>query len=197
MRLEFPALRILDFDCEARPLSWYGGDFVTKEITAIAAQFIGEKKMHCWILGDLSSEEIFDGFLKLYAKADMVTGHYIRGFDLPVVNGALLEFGYTPLEPKLAHDTKLDLMKFSGLSKSQENIGAVLGLVHPKVGMDQAKWREANRLTTKGKRLTRERVTGDVSQHIEMRAALLARGLLGSPKVWTPMPSASSPKYAP
>ena len=30
-------LRILDFDCEARPLSWLAQDYVTKEVTVIAA----------------------------------------------------------------------------------------------------------------------------------------------------------------
>lgn len=184
--------RILDFDTEARPLSWYGGDWVTKEITSIAAQFVGQKKVYCWLLGRHTSEEILEGFVKLYEDADMVTGHYIRGYDLPVVNGALLEFGYPPLGPKLTHDTKLDLVKFSGLSKSQENLGAMLGLEHPKVQMDQAKWRKANRLTSEGIRLTRQRVTGDVRQHIEMRAVLMERGMLGPPRLWSPSAGPSS-----
>ncbi|HZU73571.1 MAG TPA: hypothetical protein VE990_12450 [Acidimicrobiales bacterium] len=193
IRFKGSGARILDFDTEARPLSWYGGDWVTKEITAVAGQFIGEKKMHAWVLGPkTTTEEILEGFLKLYEKADIVTGHYIRGYDLPVLNGALLEFGYPALEPKLTQDTKLDLVKFSGLSKSQENLGALLGLEHPKVQMDQAKWREANRLTPAGIRLTRERVTGDVRQHIELRSVLIERGLLGSPKLWSPHPVTSS-----
>lgn len=178
-------LRILDFDCEARPLSWYGGDWVTKEITAIAAQFIGEKRMHCWALGEVETEQILEGFVKLYDQADMVTGHFIRGYDLPLINSALLEFGYPPLGDKLTHDTKGDLLKFSGLSKSQENLGAMLGLEHPKVGMDQAKWRAANRLEPKGVRFTKERVKGDVRQHIEMRGVMLERGMLGRPRMWS------------
>lgn len=190
-------LRILNFDCEARPLSWYGGDWVTKEVTAIAAQFVGTSKMHCWALGEVDTETMLEGFVKLYDQADMVTGHYIRGYDLPLVNSALFEFGFRTLGPKLSHDTKLDLLKFSGLSKSQENLGAVLGLDHPKVSMDQAKWREANRLTRRGIRLTKERVKGDVVQNIEMRHALIARGMLGPPRVWMPTSSATSGGYQP
>ncbi len=188
-------LRILDFDTEARPLSWYGGDFVTKEITAIAAQFIGEKKMHVWMLGEVEPEEMLDGFLKLYTEADIVTGHFIRGYDLPVVNGALLDFGRPPLGEKLTSDTKGDLVKLQGLSKSQENLGALLGLDAPKVQMDQAKWREANRLTRAGIKLTKERVTGDVRQHIELRQKLIDNGWLGPPRVWSPGSGPSSPSY--
>ena len=177
-------VRILDFDCEARPLHWYGGDFVSKEITAIAAKFIGERHEHVWLLGQDEPEAMLEGFRALYDQADMVTGHFIRGYDLPTINGALTEYGLAPLGSKLSHDTKLDLMKRSGLSGSQENLGAMLGLKAPKVQMDQAKWREANRLTPEGLALTRRRVVGDVRQHIELRQRLIDLGYLGPPRVW-------------
>ena len=178
-------LRILDFDCECRPLSWYGGDWVTKEITAIACQFTDEKKAHCWLLGRDDPVVMLTAFRNLYDLADMVTGHFIRGFDLPVINSAMVEYGLPTLADKLTQDTKLDLVKFSGLSKSQENLGAMLGLKHPKVQMDQAKWRSANRLEADGLDFTRKRVIGDVKQHIEMRQRLLELGMLGAPKRWS------------
>ena len=56
----------------------------------------------------------------------------------------------------------------------------------PKVHMTQAMWREANRLTPEGLRFTEQRVAGDVRQHMQMRLALLKRGLLKSAKVWRP-----------
>jgi hypothetical protein len=124
-------------------------------------------------------------FLDAYAQADMVTGHYITGYDLPMVNGALTEYGLPALGDKLAHDTKVHLIKRQGLSSSQENIGAMLKLNHPKVKMDQAKWRDANRLTPEGRQLARERVVGDVQQHIEMRARLIEKGYLRPPSVWS------------
>jgi len=196
--------RILDFDIEARPLSWLGGDFVTREITAIAA---------CWTTYDGddrswpvesralttakgSSRKMLRWFLDLYNEADMVTGHYIRGYDLPNLNGALKEAGLPLLGPKLTCDTKLDLVKSSGVSKSQESLGAMLGLEAPKVTMTQADWREANRLTPKGVAKTIERVTGDVRQHIELRAVLLERGMLGPPRMWSPTPSGVG-RYSP
>lgn len=195
MKFTGPAPRILDFDTESRPLSWINQDFVSSELTAIAAQFIGESKMHVWALGEASTEEMLEGFCALYAGADIVTGHYIRGHDLPRLQALLVEFGLPLLGPKLTSDTKGDLLKFGALSKSQEALGAMFGLNAPKVKMDQAKWREANRLTPKGIRLTKARVSGDVRQHMELRAELLRRGMLGPAKVW--LPQSSSSRYAP
>ena len=190
--------RTLDFDIEARPLSWYGGDWVTREVTAIAARFIDEpeSKTRVWLLGPHTQEEMLLGFVELYDVADIVTGHYIRGFDLPNVNAALFEHGLPGLSDKYSVDTKLDLVKFQGLSKSQENLGAMLGLEHPKVSMDQAKWRAANRLEADGIALTKKRVIGDVNQHIEMLAELRSRGMLGSGKVWSARANGGT-KYQP
>jgi hypothetical protein len=193
-------LRVLDFDVECRPLSWYAGDFNSKEITAIAWAWVNPKdltkakgRVECRLLGDdlagfteaYQVHEMLWDFQLAYAAADVVTGHFIRGFDLPLLNGAALEVGLPPLGRKLTQDTKGDLVGFSGHSKSQENLGALLGLKHPKIGMTQADWRAANRLTAEGVERTRRRVTGDVRQHIELRAALLERGMLGPPKPWS------------
>lgn len=194
------AQRILDFDVECRPLSWYGGDWVSKEVTAIAWAWVSPSdparikgRVQCVLLeGSLAGftpeyqvGEMLYEFRQAYDAADIVTGHFIRGFDLPVLNGAALDVGVEPFGPKLTQDTKGDLVRFTGLSKSQESLGAMLGLKHPKVGMSQAAWRDANRLTPEGIERTRRRVVGDVKQHVEFRAALLERGLLGPPRVWT------------
>jgi hypothetical protein len=50
--------------------------------------------------------------------------------------------------------------------------------------MNQSKWRAANRLTPEGLAEVRQRVTGDVRQHIELRRELLALGYLCNPKMW-------------
>lgn len=178
-------MRVLDFDVEARPLHWISGDYVSKEITAIAWAWTDRPGLvTCYLLGETPPEHMLKAFAEAYATADMVTGHYIRGYDLPMVNGALTEYGLPVLGDKLSHDTKIDLVRRQGLSSSQENIGAMLKLEHPKVRMDQAKWRDANRLTPEGRVHVRERVIGDVQQHIEMRQRLLDLGYLGPPVMW-------------
>lgn len=179
-------LRILDFDIENRPLNYGGLDFTFADITAIAAGWVGERKVECWALGEVATEEMLAGFVELYAQADMVTGHFIRGHDLPHINGALIEFGMRPLSAKLTSDTKQDLVKRKGVSASQESLGDMLSLNAPKVQMSQRKWRSANRLTPGGIAETKKRVVGDVRQHKELRVALIERGLLKQPRMWYP-----------
>lgn len=188
MRFEGDGLRILSFDTECRPLSYLGNDFTTAEVTAIAAAWVqpGGRTlgMRCWLLGVDDPVDMLVGFAALWEKADMVTGHYVRGFDNAVVNGAMLDNGLPPLSDKLTHDTKLDLVKRKYVSASQENLAASLGVAAPKVKMNQQMWREANRLTPEGIALTRKRVVGDVRQHVQLRQALIDLGWLGAPRVW-------------
>lgn len=191
-------MRVLDFDVEARPLHWISGDYVSKEITAIAWAWCDKPEdVTCYLLGETDPIDMLRAFVDAFNTSDMVTGHYIRGYDLPMVNGALTEYQLPPLTKKLSQDTKIDLVRRQGLSSSQENLGAMLKLHHPKVKMDQAKWRDANRLTPEGRALTRERVIGDVRQHIEMRQRLLALGYLGSPVMWEPGVAPMEASYTP
>ena len=188
-------LLVLDFDVEARPMHWIGRDYVSKEIMAIAAKFVGQRRVHVWTLDD-GAVGMLEGFKELYDRAEMVTGHYIRGYDLPLVNGMLTEHQLPHLSDKLAQDTKLDLLKRSGLSSSQENLAADFDLDHPKVGMTQADWREAARFTPQGIAAMRERVIVDVEQHIELRQRLLDLGYLSSPKIWRSNAHGYSPHYS-
>ena len=188
-------LRILDFDVECRPMAWYGGDWVTKEITAYAWRFLDEpeESTKCWLLTPSKTWDQhitkrrrgLQRFLRDYNAADMVTGHYIRGFDLPLVNGTCVRLGLPPLSAKLSHDTKGDLIRMSGLSKSQENLAAYFDLKHEKEKMNTHTWEIANSLVQEGRVETKRRVVGDVNQHIEFRQSLLARGALQPPVMWT------------
>jgi hypothetical protein len=179
------APRILDFDIENRPLSYLGSDFTTSEITAIAYGWASEDEIGCVLLGHHRPEDMLLEFLGVYDQADMVTGHYILMHDLPIINGALLEYGFRTLGPKLVSDTKVHLIGGKGVSKSQESLSDLMGTTAPKVHMTQAKWREANRLTPEGLEETRKRVVGDVVQHKELRAALIDGGYLRRPVLWS------------
>lgn len=178
---------MLDFDTENRPLTYVGSDFTFGELTAIAACWADTpRKPKCWLLGDTTQPEMLAGFLELYEQAGIVTGHNLVKHDLPRVNASLVEAGMPPLKPKLVSDTYRDLVKWADLSKAQGALGEMLGLAADKYDMSQQKWRDANRLTPKGLAETRKRVVTDVRQHIQLRAALLERGLLKPPKVWAP-----------
>ena len=191
-------LRILDFDIECRPLHWIGGDYVSREITAIAWAWVHDPhNIPCRLLGQDDPVTMLLDFVDDYNQADLVTGHYIRGFDLPVLNSALIEYELPPLAAKMAQDTKVDLIRRLGISVSQENLGATFGLAHPKVGMNQAMWRQANRLTPEGLEIVRARVIGDVRQHIELRQRLLDRGYLKPPSLWSSGGMDPIPEYQP
>lgn len=179
-------LRILSLDIENRPLSYLGHDFTTSDVTAIAVGWCGSKRVWCWTIPDFTAVQMLTAFVEFYDQADMVTGHFLRKHDLPIINGALMEAGLPKLKPKLTHDTYMDLVKRSGISASQENLASMLGLEVPKQGMSQTMWREANRLTPKGIALTKRRVKGDIRQHRELRDRLVELGLLGPPRMWAP-----------
>ena len=179
-------LKILDFDIENRPLTYWFGDVTTAEITAIAASWSHQKTVKVWLLPHTSHEQMLTEFVQMYDEADMVTGHYIRRHDLPTINSALLLNGMSPLGSKLTCDTKEDLVRKRSLPASQEALADLLGIPLGKPGMSQAMWREANRLTEAGLKLVKERVVGDVRQHKQLREALVAAGLLHTPKVWHP-----------
>jgi hypothetical protein len=189
-------LRIVDIDCECLPGHWIGGDYVSKVLTAVAWKFIGseggvEVRTHYEATpGEMAAE-----LASVIESSDIVTGHYIRGFDLRLLNGNLLLGGFGPLSPVLAHDTKLDLTKTHGRSLSQQNLGALLGLQHPKVQVTLADWEAFNTKTPGYRDKGVERVAGDVLQNIEMRERLIELGWLGAPKLWTGISSGGSGFY--
>lgn len=179
-------LLVLDFDIENRPITYLGGDFTTADITSIAWGWYGEDEIHCRLLTKREStrKRMLVDFVKAYDQADMVTGHYIRKHDLPIINGGLMELGLPLLGPKLTCDTKLDLVKRSGISASQESLADMYGIENKKKHMGQMAWRYANRLTPAGEELTRQRVCDDISQHKDLRLKLIEAGALGPPKMW-------------
>ena len=178
-------LRVLDFDIENRPLSYLGSDFTTAEVTAISWAWTDRPDdVTVYLLGETDLIDILRLFVGAFDMADIVTGHYIRGHDLPMLNGALMECRMPALSDKMTQDTKCDLIRSKGISLSQESLGAMFRLEHQKVQMNQAKWRAANRLTPEGLREVRERVRGDVKQHMLLRKELLALGYLAPPRIW-------------
>lgn len=182
-------LRVLDFDIETRRIGFHnGGRFAPDgcEPVIIAAAWDNEP-VSVWSLNPRWSERdaryLITRFRKLYVQADMVTGHYIRKFDLPILNGACLEWGLDPLPARLCLDTKTDLIDVAGLSQSQENLSALKELDESKFHMHDNRWRYVARLTAEGLDLAKTRVVQDVLQHQALRASLAG---WFTPSVWSP-----------
>ena len=184
--LKRSGLRILDFDTECRPMH-YSEFRPESQFTAIAWTWVGEDEVHCVTLNqDLSNElSMLARFMLAYNQADVVTGHYIRKHDLPLLVDHCARAGVPLPKPVLTSDT-MDLVKVKGLGKSQQNLSETFALTAEKHGMSGAAWRSANSLTPEGTADARERVVSDVIQHKALRAELLERGLLKSPKLWRP-----------
>jgi hypothetical protein len=180
--------RILDFDIENRPLSYIGSDFTSADVTAIAWSWVGEDKVTAKMLtlDPESADEMLWAFRDVYDQAEIVTGHYVTRHDLPILNGAMLEFGLPPLDAKLASDTKCHLVKRLELPASQEALAGMYGVDESKKHMTQTEWRAANRLEPWGVECARKRVINDVIQHKALRAALIEAGALHPPKLWRP-----------
>lgn len=182
-------LRVLDFDLECRPGFWYAGDFVSKIPAAAAWKWIGERgAVQSVVVEGPSKDEagrVVGAILSAVLEADMVTGHYVRGFDMPLLNAAAMRFGFDPLPNVLVQDTKTDLMKAHGVSKSLENLVALFELRHPKVHQNLQAWEDGLAFFEEdGLEAVRRRVVGDVRSHVELRARMLGAGLMGPPKVW-------------
>jgi hypothetical protein len=182
--------RILDFDIETRRVGFHSaGKFKPEgcEPTTIAVSWVGESAVQSILIG--ASPQIppmLEWFSEFYDAADIVTGHYIRKFDLPILNGALLEWGLNPLAPKLVIDTKVDMIDTEGWSGSQENLSIMLRLDQPKYHMADADWRRATRLTSGGQERSRKRAESDVRQHKALMKAMQKRKMLRPPRVWAP-----------
>lgn len=187
------SLRILDFDIENRPLSYWVPDRPTADITSIASMWVGDhESIEVLLLGELTTEEMLERFVARYNEADIVTGHYITRHDLPIINGQLYDLDLPLLGPKMASDTKTHMaFKKADIPATQEFLLELLdpqcplGIQLEKVHMTQRDWREANRLTPEGLEKTRRRVATDVHAHVHMRDSMLERGWLGAPKVWS------------
>ncbi len=182
--------RLLAFDFEARPVAFYGGDFVTKQITAVSSAYVDdpENTQRTCVLtkDDRTFRRMLSHISDRIQEADVVIGHWIRGFDLPLLNANLFHEGMNLLDEVLTIDTKNSLPKMHGISKSMENLGATLKLDHDKVNMNTEKWWQANTLTKQGIEEARNRVEGDVLENIEMFIELRKRDALEGPKLWTP-----------
>lgn len=188
--------RVLGFDLESKPLAFWGDWGPTAEITAFCWKWRDEPHAHTMLLSadgtwDLDGEQsvsdqaAYRSFANTLETADVVYGHNIRGFDLPLLNAGLLRRELSPLKSMLTTDTLKDLPKRKDMSASLENLAAMYQLDEEgKKHMSVMDWERANKLTPGGVLKARERVVSDVLLQERLRDRLLELGLLKAPRVW-------------
>lgn len=181
--------KILDFDIETLAAGFADPNWVPQKITVAAWSWIGSDDVRHLVTGK-------DGFfnrkirgrrllplLEQIEQADMVTGHNLIRFDLPVLNAECIRCGLPSLKPIKVQDT-MRIPRVKGLKKGQDNLADTLGAANKKQSMTWAEWDDA--YEEDGWSEAVRRCKTDVIQHKELRAKLLELELLKPPHLWRP-----------
>lgn len=174
--------RVLDFDIETVAAGFADPEWVPQDVTVIAWSWVGEDKVYS-VTRLKGVEKMLEEFRSVYNEADVLTGHNIVRFDLPVLNADFIRHGLAPLGAKLTQDT-MRLPKSKGLKKGQDVLGKMLNTPSDKLPLNWWEWRAA--YAEPGWKTVVQRCESDVVQHKQIRAALLERGILGAPARWKP-----------
>lgn len=191
--------RRLVFDLESRPSAFWFGDKTTAEITAIGWKWEHEPGVHTLMLRQdgrflhddrkrpVSAHHAYSLFRGELAAADLVYGHNVSRFDLPLFQAGLHRL-QLPMLPELrVTDTLTDYPKAKDMSRSLENLSEMHGVDEQgKKHMSVRQWEQANKLTPAGIREARERVTTDVLLQERLRLQLVEEGRLSEPRRWRP-----------
>jgi hypothetical protein len=129
------------------------------------------------------AEYMFGMFLEAYNEADMVTGHNLIRFDLPVVQADLMRLGFPSLRPKKVQDT-IRIRRTKGFKKGQDNLLTLLRVPEQKMALNWQQWQDAYEESDWATVI--ERVTSDVRGHKLLREKMLTRGWLRPARVWSP-----------
>jgi DNA polymerase elongation subunit (family B) len=122
----------------------------------------------------------------LYAaigQADVVTGHNLLRFDLPILQAEAMRLGMPSLEPVLVQDT-IRMPRAKGFKKGQDNLGVLLDVPAEKLALNFQQWADA--YAEPDLWTVKDRVAGDVRQHMQIREAMKQRGWLSAPRKWSP-----------
>ena len=184
VKLSSRPYRALNFDCEARAIGYGDPNWVPQEITAIAWSWLDSEDVECRLRIDAGgAHRMLLDFRRAYDQAEFVVGHYIRKFDLPLMNAEMLRHDHRPLGAKLTQDTHGDIVRTKGMKRDQENLAKQFGLSEKKFHMAWHDWEDAYK--EPGWPLVKERVVSDVVQNKMLRLEQLRRGWLKKPRMWS------------
>jgi DNA polymerase elongation subunit (family B) len=182
--------RILDFDIETVAAGFADPEWVPQKITCVAWSWIGSDVVESTVCGPLGifgkperRAKMLKPLLAALGEADMVTGHNIRRFDLPVIQAEVMRLGLPSLEPVLAQDT-IKLRTSKGFKKGQDVLGRLYRIADEKLSLDWQAWQDA--YDEDGWQTIRDRAESDVAMHKQLRSALLELDYLKEPRRWSP-----------
>lgn len=182
--------RVLDFDIETIAAGFADPNWVPQKISCVAWSFVGEESVHSRICGPLglysrpqNRRKMLEPLLAAIDEADLLIGHNIIRFDLPVLNAECLRLGLPSLKAKRVQDT-MRIVKTKGFKKGQDNIIQLTGVPLKKLALSWQEWQDA--YEENGWKTIIERCEGDVMGHKMMWAEMKERGWLKPETVWKP-----------
>ena len=182
--------RILDFDIETIAAGFADPEWVPQKITCVAWSWVGSDVVESRVCGPAGifgkperRARMLAPLLKSLGEADMVTGHNVLRFDLPVIQAEVMRLGLPSLGSLLVQDT-IRLHRSKGFKKGQDNLGRLYRIADEKLTMDWQAWQDA--YDEDGWRTIRARAESDVLMHKQLRAALIERDYLREPRPWSP-----------
>lgn len=114
-------------------------------------------------------------------KADIVTGHNIARFDLPIINAECMRLDLTPITRVKVQDT-MRVRRSKGFKKGQDNLGRLFKIENEKLALDWQAWQDA--YDEDGWKTIRSRCESDVIMHKELRDAMITRNILRDSIIW-------------
>lgn len=182
--------KILDFDVETVAAGFADPNWVPQKITCVAWSWMGEDKVHSRVSGadglygsPHKRKRMLEALVDEIKRADVVTGHNLIRFDLPVINAECLRLGMPSLPSLRVHDT-MNLVRTKGFKKGQDNLIQLLDLPIKKLPLSWQEWQYAYEGT--GWRTIVERCESDVLGHKMLYQKMSELGWLRGEKKWKP-----------
>jgi len=193
---EMRRLTVRDFDFESKPL-WFWWDKPTAVLTSLSyMDTVGGVLDHDSMtteVAPLASKVLYMVWLahvvEVLTTPDILTGHNIDRFDLPLMQAQLLRFGMPSL-PNLTTQDTMRLPKKRDMSASQESLinyrsldlKCAIGIPIYKDHLSIPEWEEAAMGWDDSVLI--ERPASDVHGHAHLREKLIELGYLASPRTW-------------
>ena len=192
------SLRVRDFDFESKPL-WFWYEKPTAVLTSISfMDSVGGQPDHDSLtteVAPLDTRVQYVDWLRhiteVLTTADVLTGHNIDRFDLPLFQAQLVRQGL-PALPTLTTQDTMRLVKKRDVSFSQEsliNYAALkatcpIGMPIYKHHLSIPEWEDA--AMGWSDEVLIERPMSDVHGHVHLREVLIEKGYLCAPRTWSP-----------
>lgn len=191
-------LTVRDFDFESKPL-WFWWDKPTAVLTSLSwmdsvGGVINHDSMTTEIAPLGAKNEYKDWLAHVFdmlTEPDILTGHNIDKFDLPLFQAQLMRLGMPGLPSLVTQDT-MRLPKKRDMSASQEslinykslNLTCPIGMPIYKDHLSIPEWEEAAMGWDDSVLI--ERPSSDVHGHAHLRETLIQKGYLAPPRSWQP-----------